>query len=188
MAVASVCSTEAPITVYNLRVADHHTYFVGGNEWGWDVWVHNASYSKMAAEEAVEKGVLSVKSSRAATHFDGKHGKPSTVLQNEGIVEKLQSRGWTVTHSGIGGMAEEYIAGAGGGRLANSSPDITAYKIIRGNKRVLRVNTFTPDAAGNPIPSEVYQAVKIRTFAQTNGQVIDSRGTPRLLMIPKVRQ
>jgi Pretoxin HINT domain len=42
--VTSVCSTEAVTTVYNLRVADHHTYFVGGNEWGWDIWVHNASY------------------------------------------------------------------------------------------------------------------------------------------------
>jgi hypothetical protein len=26
-----------------LRVADHHTYFVGGTIWGWDVWVHNAT-------------------------------------------------------------------------------------------------------------------------------------------------
>jgi hypothetical protein len=40
--IASVCSTEAVSTVYNLRVADHHTYFVGGSIWGWDVWVHNA--------------------------------------------------------------------------------------------------------------------------------------------------
>jgi hypothetical protein len=31
-------------TVYNLRVADFHTYFVGGGLWGFDVWVHNASY------------------------------------------------------------------------------------------------------------------------------------------------
>jgi hypothetical protein len=28
-------------TVYNFRVADHHTYFVGGAEWGFDVWAHN---------------------------------------------------------------------------------------------------------------------------------------------------
>ena len=27
-----------------LRVADHHTYFVGGTIWGWSVWVHNANY------------------------------------------------------------------------------------------------------------------------------------------------
>jgi hypothetical protein len=28
--------------VYNLRVADHHTYFVGRREWGFSVWAHNA--------------------------------------------------------------------------------------------------------------------------------------------------
>jgi hypothetical protein len=133
---ASVCSTEAVSTVYNLRVADHHTYFVGGTIWGWDVWVHNANYSQnrsyMAADEAVEYGTLSVKSSRAPTHFDGKHGKPSTVLQNEAIVTKLQSRGWTATHSsGIGGMKEEYIAGVGGGKLLHSSPG----RNLRGQKK-----------------------------------------------------
>jgi hypothetical protein len=42
---ASVCSTEAVSTVYNLRVADHHAYFVGGSVWGWDVWVHNQQYN-----------------------------------------------------------------------------------------------------------------------------------------------
>ncbi len=49
--IASVCSTEAVATVYNLRVADHHTYFVGGSVWGWDVWVHNASRNYMLAVE-----------------------------------------------------------------------------------------------------------------------------------------
>jgi hypothetical protein len=29
-------------TVYNCRVADWHTYFVGCDEWGFDVWAHNA--------------------------------------------------------------------------------------------------------------------------------------------------
>jgi len=38
----SVSSTDEVTTVYNLRVADHHTYFVGGALWGFDVWVHNA--------------------------------------------------------------------------------------------------------------------------------------------------
>jgi RHS repeat-associated protein len=29
-------------TVYNFRVADWHTYFVGTEEWGFSVWVHNS--------------------------------------------------------------------------------------------------------------------------------------------------
>jgi hypothetical protein len=28
-------------TVYNLQVADFHTYFVGGDGWAFDVWAHN---------------------------------------------------------------------------------------------------------------------------------------------------
>ncbi len=28
--------------VYNMRVADYHTYFVGGVAWGFSIWVHNA--------------------------------------------------------------------------------------------------------------------------------------------------
>ncbi len=40
--VTEVRSTDEVTTVYNLRVADHHTYFVGGTIWAFDVWVHNA--------------------------------------------------------------------------------------------------------------------------------------------------
>ncbi|MBI1916813.1 MAG: SEC-C domain-containing protein [Planctomycetes bacterium] len=28
-------------TVYNLKVADYHTYFVGAQDWGFGVWAHN---------------------------------------------------------------------------------------------------------------------------------------------------
>lgn len=29
-------------TVYNIRVAEHHTYFIGDQHWGFAVWEHNA--------------------------------------------------------------------------------------------------------------------------------------------------
>ncbi len=40
--VDAVKRTQATERVYNLRVADHHTYFVGREEWGFAVWVHNS--------------------------------------------------------------------------------------------------------------------------------------------------
>ena len=45
-------------TVYNFRVADHHTYFVGCEEWGWSLWAHNA-YQKpnRTTEWSVERAV-----------------------------------------------------------------------------------------------------------------------------------
>ncbi len=70
MAVASVCSTEAVTTVYNLRVADHHTYFVGGNEWGWDVWVHNAYKALRNASAALEGRMVSGRINSAGNSLD----------------------------------------------------------------------------------------------------------------------
>jgi hypothetical protein len=32
-------------TVYNMRVEDHHTYFVGTEDWGFSVWAHNTCSS-----------------------------------------------------------------------------------------------------------------------------------------------
>jgi hypothetical protein len=43
--VEAVTDSKEFITVYNLRVADHHTYFVGCDEWGFSVWAHNADYT-----------------------------------------------------------------------------------------------------------------------------------------------
>jgi hypothetical protein len=37
--------TDQIANVYNMRVADYHTYFVGGAAWGWDVWAHNQCYN-----------------------------------------------------------------------------------------------------------------------------------------------
>jgi hypothetical protein len=41
--VETVGATGKVVTVYNVRVADYHTYFVGGEEWGFSVWAHNLS-------------------------------------------------------------------------------------------------------------------------------------------------
>ena len=45
VAIEAIRPTDRLITVYNLRVADFHTYFVGGKLWQFDAWVHNASYA-----------------------------------------------------------------------------------------------------------------------------------------------
>jgi hypothetical protein len=42
VAVEAVEDTGRIETVYNLRVAQYHTYFVGSREWGFSVWAHNA--------------------------------------------------------------------------------------------------------------------------------------------------
>jgi serpin B len=39
--VDKVVETGSPEAVYNLRVAEHHTYFVGSKAWGFALWTHN---------------------------------------------------------------------------------------------------------------------------------------------------
>jgi hypothetical protein len=46
-------------TVYNLRVADWHTYFVGDTNWGWAVWAHNAYFYHGRSEEAADSIITS---------------------------------------------------------------------------------------------------------------------------------
>jgi hypothetical protein len=41
VAVQDLYDTGEYETVYNLRVADFHTYFVAGADWGWSAWAHN---------------------------------------------------------------------------------------------------------------------------------------------------
>ncbi|MCZ2341094.1 MAG: HINT domain-containing protein, partial [Bacteroidales bacterium] len=48
--VEAVVDTGTVEVVYNLRVADWHTYFVGGEDWGFSVWAHN-EYSVQYIEE-----------------------------------------------------------------------------------------------------------------------------------------
>jgi len=47
--------------VYNVRVSDHHTYYVGEESWGWSIWAHNTYYyhatNAVAAENILANGV-----------------------------------------------------------------------------------------------------------------------------------
>jgi hypothetical protein len=63
--------------VYNMRIADFHTYFVGCDEWGFSVWAHNADCGVRVAEDG---STLEI--------FD--HANPNAVLhrvtaQHEGV-------------------------------------------------------------------------------------------------------
>jgi len=45
MVVQEVGDSGEDAPVYNLRVADYHTYFVGSEAWGFSVWAHNSCYA-----------------------------------------------------------------------------------------------------------------------------------------------
>jgi len=81
--VDAVHSTAEVTTVYNLQVADHHTYFVGGTIWGWDVWVHNANYQRFGSAEEVANFKA------AGGNFTGKPGHPGNPVRfgQEGTID-----------------------------------------------------------------------------------------------------
>ena len=53
LAVEAVRDTGREEAVYNCRVAEYHTYFVGDAAWGWSLWAHN-SYR---IQDGVRRGV-----------------------------------------------------------------------------------------------------------------------------------
>ncbi|MCA9241549.1 MAG: hypothetical protein KDA37_15170, partial [Planctomycetales bacterium] len=55
LAVTSVRDTGRSLTVYNFRVADHRTYFVGRPAWDFGVWVHNR-YNPLRANLGLRRG------------------------------------------------------------------------------------------------------------------------------------
>jgi len=44
VSIESIKETDQAVQVHNLRIADHHTYFVGDHDWGFCVWAHNACW------------------------------------------------------------------------------------------------------------------------------------------------
>lgn len=78
-AVEDVFDTGVEEDVYNCRVADYHTYFVGGDEWQFTVWAHNACSS------------TSGETAKAAT------GR----AKHEAFKRKVAAKGWNPNPSAI---------------------------------------------------------------------------------------
>jgi hypothetical protein len=60
VSVDKVHDTREYATLYNLRVSDFHTYFVGCHEWGFSVWAHNAyrEFSNVLRKRQVDRETI----------------------------------------------------------------------------------------------------------------------------------
>ncbi len=54
--VEKIFDTERYEVVYNARIADFHTYFVGGENWGFGVWAHNTSCGEVELQPLDSQG------------------------------------------------------------------------------------------------------------------------------------
>jgi hypothetical protein len=104
--VREVYNTGETETVYNLRIADYHTYFVGGPEWGFSVWAHNdchhivSKYSNAGrgwtqnwsqkAQALLAKGGIGVESAANKVNLLNHFG-PHPELYHQAVFERLRA-------------------------------------------------------------------------------------------------
>jgi RHS repeat-associated protein len=77
---AVTCSGEVT-TVYNFRIADYHTYFVGCEAWGFSLWAHNAC--RVVQED--EETILEIDNPYPAESIEYRHLRTYVQKWNEAI-------------------------------------------------------------------------------------------------------
>jgi hypothetical protein len=76
-------------TVYNLAVADYHTYFVGSQEWGFSVWAHNSTPCFEAKE--IAPGFWGVYDNVAKKWVPPDPSRPSQLNWDKGVAERWKT-------------------------------------------------------------------------------------------------
>jgi hypothetical protein len=134
--VESVMDPKEVATVYNLRVSEYHTYFVGSREWGFSVWAHNANYALIPHGSGYRLAQI------------GEHGAV-TVVNEAGTT--------TPRFFATRQLAEEAVQSGGGSLVARAAPDLTSVPSLEGGAFQRWFNSLTGDELtsvwqrGNPI-------------------------------------
>jgi hypothetical protein len=75
--VGGVADSGEVATVFNWRIADNHTYFVGTQEWGFSVWAHNSYNPQDYGEFALEWAEIDLRPNR---RYDIEKGEYPSVM------------------------------------------------------------------------------------------------------------
>lgn len=171
VAVEAVTDLNEVATVYNLRVSEYHTYFVGSREWGFSVWAHNTICGG-AVEAAIRAEIGHAAAGRvtnlaqvseeiAAAINAGNHVEAARLLRTIGGVGEQQATrlGSALAQRafpGIGQFASE-VRGAGvfeftpgwsTRTLPGASNDVLIYTVVNRNSgQVLKVGVTTNQGA-----------------------------------------
>jgi hypothetical protein len=165
IAIDAIRVTDRLITVYNLRVADLHTYFVGGKVWSFDAWVHNAGQIDYVGGVKAPSGAPRLPSSRYGKWLGAKGNsafelnnkttkelgldKATTITFRNGRVDfgefsqgNFNVRGMTGDHAVDMPLIHEHIAKRMGMLKRDGTPNAAAAQ------RWLSENNLTPHHAG----------------------------------------
>lgn len=102
-------------TVYNLRVASWHTYFVGAADWGFQVWVHNKCTVEQVKKAAGDKNITNEQAADVAKAIN--EGKLSLADVEQHLAEQVAPnnvRTGRGDQSKFAAEAEEIVAEATG--------------------------------------------------------------------------
>jgi intein/homing endonuclease len=155
--VTSVRATEEFVQVYNFRIADHHTYFVGDENWRFDVWAHNANCVKIVEHD--DETVVRIRNKFEEGSYESNQLKRFVGAWNEEIdaaggsmtrrrptpIEEIKSQAWREEmrasdpsrfEGKVVGHTPDAAAGgpSSGGRAMALSYDVNSYLggILRG--------------------------------------------------------
>ncbi len=121
--VEEVCDGGHEEVVYNCRVADWHTYFVGAEDWGFTAWAHNIYW--LTAEQRAQ----------AAARARG-----------EGVILSQWGTGWMkrgidfLSYTGIGKKAQLFLNEVKAYSNLVPSSKFTAFGLGKGGPRILELN------------------------------------------------
>jgi intein/homing endonuclease len=83
--VESLVEANQDVPVYNLRIADYHTYFVGSAEWGFSVWTHNMCVNAGAAGEQPTSAADAAMAEANIAQAEGMRGAASALETDAGV-------------------------------------------------------------------------------------------------------
>jgi hypothetical protein len=130
--------------VYNCRVADYHTYFVGSEEWGFSVWVHNAECAILIKQG--EDFVLLRRSNRDILK-KGTESEVRTFAAEKGFEVAERIRKITqVKWGAIVEYGETAINHIEKNHYFNSRPDKRTSRFNESNSNPARVKSLTDEA------------------------------------------
>ena len=110
IAVEEVYDTGDFEAVYNLRVADFHTYFVGGSDWGFSVWAHNTSCDARALRKALNAVGEIAKTGEQAAHIVPTGAFTGRILQVQNAIKTAQK---AIASIGLNAAPNGFFATAG---------------------------------------------------------------------------
>jgi RHS repeat-associated protein len=136
-AVEAVTYSGEVAPVYNLRVADHHTYFVGGHDWGFSVWAHNTCvYTSIdpVTGKVNYVGITNNPVARFAAHRRAGLGVSPTGVPGLGSLTRAEARAVEQV------LIEHFGLGKTGGSLLNKINSISSTNPIYASAKAIGNN------------------------------------------------